>query len=118
MIPEIIETQKKLVALKHKVVPTFKYVNQLVEKDAKMRRKARKLFLKKIKGCDALLVLNRFEKKGRKNYISGCSFLEMGFAYALNKKIFLFQGMPDVTYKDEILAVRPKVLGGNLSKIR
>jgi len=41
-----------------------------------------------IKECDAILVLN-LEKNKIKNYIGGNTFLEMGFAHVLNKKIYL-----------------------------
>jgi hypothetical protein len=41
----------------------------------------------------------------------------MGFAHALGKKIYLLQGIPEVTYKDEIMAMKPIVLNGNLENI-
>lgn len=59
-----------------------------------------------IKDCDAILVLN-LSKNGVNNYIGGNTLLEMGFAYVLEKKIFLFNGIPDVNYKDEIKAMNP-----------
>lgn len=118
MISDIIDIQEKLISLKHDVIPAFKYVDELLENDELKKRNDRFSFLKKIEDCDALLVLNRFEKRGRKNYISGCSFLEMGFAHALKKKIFLLQDLPGVLYKDEILAMKPIVLKGNLNRIK
>jgi hypothetical protein len=41
----------------------------------------------------------------------------MGFAHALGKKIFLLDGIPNVSYKEEILAMKPIVLNGNLERI-
>lgn len=69
-----------------------------------------------IKDSDAVLIAN-FDKNGVKNYIGGNTFLEMGFAHVLNKKIFLFNGIPDMGYTDEIKAMRPVVLNGNLNLI-
>ncbi|MEK6937734.1 MAG: hypothetical protein AABX04_01690 [Nanoarchaeota archaeon] len=44
-------------------------------------------YWKVIQEADAVLIAN-FDKKGIKNHIGGNSFLEMGFAHVLNKKIF------------------------------
>ena len=71
---------------------------------------------KVIKRSDGILVAN-FDKKKIKNYIGGNAFLEMGFAHILRKKIFLLNPIPDVSYKDEILAMQPKLLNGDLSKV-
>ncbi|MBT4597706.1 hypothetical protein HOC76_01660, partial [bacterium] len=55
---------------------------------------------------DVLLVVN---EKLRKidSYIGGNTFLEMGFAHVLGKKIFLLNGIPDISYKAEIIAMQP-----------
>ena len=66
---------------------------------------------------DAILVVN-LTKKGIKNYIGGNTFLEMGFAFVLNKKIFLLNDIPDISYKDEILAMQPIILNRDLEKIK
>lgn len=66
---------------------------------------------------DAVLIVN-FDKNGIKNYIGGNSFLELGFAYVLNKRIYLLHSIPDMPYADEIKAMQPVVLGGDLSKIK
>ncbi len=71
-------------------------------------------YYEKIKKSDALLVVN-IDKNGVKNYIGGNAFLEMGFAHCLNKKIFLLNDIPKMTYKDEILAIKPIVLNGDFS---
>jgi len=69
-----------------------------------------------IKSADAILVAN-FDKKGIKNYIGGNSFLEMGFAHVLNKKIFLLNDIPDMIYSDELKAMQPIVTNGDFSRI-
>lgn len=69
-----------------------------------------------IKESDAILVLN-LDKNNIKNYIGGNVFLEMGFAHILDKKIFLLNEPPQMHYLDEILAMQPFILNGNLSKI-
>jgi hypothetical protein len=73
-------------------------------------------YWKKIKNSDAILVAN-FDKNNVKNHIGGNSFLEMGFAHVLRKRIFLLNEIPDMHYKDEIKAMQPVVLNGDLSKI-
>ena len=75
-----------------------------------------KLHYCKISESDAIFVLN-LEKKGIPGYIGGNTFLEMGFAYVLDKKIYLYNNIPDVSYSDEIIAMRPFVLEGDLSRI-
>jgi hypothetical protein len=71
-----------------------------------------------IKQSDAILVLN-YDRKGIKNYIGGNTFMEIGFAYVLGKKIFLLNPVPDIEYyKSEIEAVKPIILNGNLDEIR
>lgn len=73
-------------------------------------------YFEKIKDCDAILTVNE-EKKGIANYIGGNTFLEMGFAHVLNKKNYILNDIPEISYKDEILAMQPIVLNGNLKNI-
>lgn len=88
--------------------------------DIDFRNKAEEDLIKRyyrlIKESDAILVLN-IDKEGNKNYVGGNTFLEMGFAYILNKKVFLLNDIPDTSYKDEIVAMQPIILNGDLSKI-
>jgi len=72
---------------------------------------------KKINEADAILVLN-YEKKGIPNYIGGNTFLEMGLAFWLGKKIFLLHPVPDsMEYMTEMHAMQPVVLHGDITKI-
>jgi len=66
---------------------------------------------------DAILILN-YDKDNRKGWIGANSFLEMGFAHVLRKRIYLLNPIPDFDYfREEIEAMDPVVLGGNLNKI-
>ncbi|OGM60778.1 hypothetical protein A2892_01915 [Candidatus Woesebacteria bacterium RIFCSPLOWO2_01_FULL_39_10b] len=72
-----------------------------------------------IKDGDAILVINK-SKNGIKNYIGGNSFLEMGFAYILNKKIYTLNDLPDSLpiFYQELIAMQPISLRGDLNKIK
>lgn len=72
---------------------------------------------KKIERSEAILVVNE-DKKGVKGYIGGNTFLEMGIAFYLNKKIYLMKPIPKMEYELELQAMRPIVLGGDLTKLR
>lgn len=75
-----------------------------------------KRYYKLIKDGDAILVIN-LDKNGIRNYIGGNVFLEMGFAYCLDKKIYLLNEIPDMNYTDEIKAMQPIIIYGSLLKI-
>lgn len=66
---------------------------------------------------DAVLVLN-FDKNGIANYIGGNTLMELGFAHVHDKKIFLLNPIPKMAYSEEIEAVQPIVLNGDLSLIK
>ena len=74
-----------------------------------------------IKNMDAVLVLN-FDKitdeKIEKNYIGGATFLEIYDAYRLNKKIYLYNDIPEGMLYDEIQGFAPIIINGDLSKIK
>jgi len=80
------------------------------------KREAIKDHFDKITWCDAILVMN-YDKKGIANYIGGNTLLEMGIALYLNKPIYLWQPIPEIDYKEEILAMFPVVIDGDLKKI-
>uniref|UniRef100_UPI0032166709 hypothetical protein n=1 Tax=uncultured Draconibacterium sp. TaxID=1573823 RepID=UPI0032166709 len=85
--------------------------------DRKIKNDVIRGYFEKIKNADAILVLN-FDKKGISNYIGGNTFLEMGFAHVLNKRIFLYNNIPEMLYTDELLAFNPDILHGDLSLIK
>ena len=63
---------------------------------------------------DAVLVLN-LEKHGQPNYIGGATFLEIYMAWRMNKKIFLYNPIPDNLLKDELLGFGPKILNQDIT---
>lgn len=91
------------------------------EGDVIFRRKAEEDLIRRyyrlIKEADAILVVN-IDKKGIKNYIGGNVLMEMGFAYVLDKNIFLLNKIPQISYSDEIRAMRPVILNGDFGKIK
>ncbi len=124
---KMLELKKELAQLGHEVeISRFaaSYAGQPQEEKErrtivdKLHNDAIREFWEKIRKCDALLVLN-YDRKGVKNYIGGNTFLEIGFAHVLNKKIFLLNPIPDIEYyKSEIEATRPVILQGNLDNLK
>ena len=66
---------------------------------------------------DAVLVVN-LKKNGIKNYIGGNVLMELSQAYVNDKKIYLLNPIPDMFYKEEIVAMRPIVINGDFDKIK
>ncbi|MBI4020609.1 MAG: hypothetical protein HY369_00030 [Candidatus Aenigmarchaeota archaeon] len=87
--------------------------------DAFFRLKAERMreHFAKIRSADAILVLN-YDKPGKPAYIGPNTFLEMGVAFDLGKRIFVLHTLPeqDNAY-EELLAMDPVVLDGDLSRI-
>jgi diphthamide synthase subunit DPH2 len=90
--------------------------NQGEDVEAKIKNDVIRKYFHKIEESDAILVLN-FTKKEIENYIGGNTFLEMGFAHVLNKKIFVYNPLPDMHYKDELITFQPVVIDGDLGRI-
>lgn len=73
---------------------------------------------KNILESNAVLIVNG-KKHGVENYIGGNVLMEMGQAYVNHKKIFFLNGMPSgLSYMDEIEAMDPICLNGDLTKIK
>ena len=123
---EMVEAESKLKELGHEVMlPDFTHEYAKMDTLDKMHTESArnkveydliKGYFNKIKESEAVLILN-VERKGVKGYIGGNSFLEMGFAFVLNKPIYLFDKIPDVGYRDEIEAMSPILLNGDFTKI-
>lgn len=123
---QMVEVEKELQKHGHEVVlPRFSHeyaematLEQMHNESAANKVKYGLImeYFEEIKQGDAILVLNG-ERHGVPNYVGGNSFLEMGFAHVLNKKIFLLNPIPEMGYKDEMLAMQPIILNGDLSKI-
>ena len=74
---------------------------------------------KKIASSEAILVLN-YQKNNIQGYIGGSVLMEIGLAYYLQKKIFLFYDFPDekkLKYSLEVKLTKPIILNGDLNKI-
>lgn len=66
----------------------------------------------KVAWSDAVLITN-YDKNGVANYIGPNTLMEMGVAFHLNKKIFLLNPVPNTSWQEEILGMRPVVINGD-----
>ncbi len=124
--PEIVEVGKKLRKLGHDTtLPDFtEHYAILDSRDSmhiesaynKVEHDLIRGYFKVIRQHDAVLIYNH-SKNGIKNYVGGNTLIEMAFAHVLNKRIFMYNPIPDMQYKDEIEAMQPEVLDGNLTKV-
>ncbi|MFA5230111.1 MAG: hypothetical protein WC422_01530 [Candidatus Paceibacterota bacterium] len=87
------------------------------EEHKKFKTEMFELQNKKVAENDGILVLN-FEKNGLANYIGGAVFMEMIKAFELNKKIFLYNPVPNNILKDEIEGMDPIIINGDLNLIK
>lgn len=98
------------------------YKEKVMKKDYEKYLDMKKSFLfdhfDRIHNADAILVINDI-KNGEKNYIGGGTLVEMSIAFAEEKKIYMMNEIPEIKYfKDEIEAMRPIIINGDLRKIR
>ncbi len=71
----------------------------------------------KIDWSDGILVVNH-EKRGISGYIGGNTLIEIGVSFYLKKKIFILNPVSsDLSYKQEIMGMKPIMLNNNLSLI-
>jgi len=87
------------------------------EEHSAWKREMMKLHEPKIRANEGVLVLN-FEKNGQPNYIGGGTFMEVVKAWELEKRIFLYNDIPDNIFRDELLGINPTVIYGDLTKIK
>jgi hypothetical protein len=78
---------------------------------------AMRLHFQKVEWGDAVLILN-CDKNNIQNYIGANTLLELGLAFHLNKKLFLLNDIPEISYKEEILGMKPIVINKDLTKIK
>lgn len=121
---EMKAVQKKLEEAGHAVLMPVKAEGvDYWSEDNRSRVEAKKKFelikehLEKIKKSEAILVVN--QTKGEiENYIGANTFLEMGFAHYWQKKIYLWNPLPNQPYiRDEIETIDPVIIKGNLTLI-
>ena len=116
------EIQKQLEADGHEVLMPVKAPGvDYWAADNTSRVKAKKTLelinehLFKIEKSDAILVVN-MTKGDVENYIGANTFLELGFAHWLGRKIFLLNPIPNQPYiLDEVLTIDPIVVNGDAS---
>jgi predicted RNA-binding protein with PUA domain len=120
---EMLNIKKKLEEQKH-IVIVPKNIEMHANNSIKIENIKEKIeenlirhYFEEIKNWDSILVLNK-DKNNIKNYIGGNCLIEMAFAHVLNKKIFLLNSIPEMTYKDEIEAMQPIILNNNLEKVK
>ena len=58
-----------------------------------------------------------FEKNGQVNYIGGATFLEIFRAFDIGNKIFLYNPIPQNIFEDELKAMDPTVINGDLKLV-
>lgn len=123
---EMAEAQKELEARGFRVLVPIELGNKKTN-EAYMSRDEDKIstkieydfireHFKKIEKSDAILILN-YKKKRIAGYIGGNTFLEMGYAFGLRKKIYLLYSIPKMDYSVEMHAMKPSVLNGDLKKL-
>lgn len=123
---KMLELEEKLKAGGHEIILP-KFTKEYAELDSaeKMHSESAKNkmdhdlirdYYNEIDKSDAILVINE-KRHDIENYIGGNSFLEMGFAHILDKKIFLLNRIPEMSYSDEIIAMNPIVINNDLNKI-
>lgn len=133
---EILSVKEKLEKLGHEVkmwssevknekgqlisVQEYYKIRRVAKEDEKWvwKRKAEAVLrhFNKVAWSNAILVAN-YDKNNIKNYIGGNTLMEMGLAFFLKKKIYLLNEIPELSYKEEILGVKPIILNGDLNKI-
>ena len=121
---DMLKAKDRLEELGHAVLMPIKAdgVDYWAE-DNSTRVEAKKKFnfisehMNKIEKSEAILVVN-ITKGDIENYIGANTFLEIGYAYHRDKKIYFLNSIPAQKYiEDEILTIEPTVLYGDLTKI-
>ena len=87
--------------------------------DAKpaMKKKFIDAHLQKIQTSDAVLIAN-YLKRGIQGYVGPNTLIEIAFAYALKKQIFLLQPMADQPCKDEVDGLVVVQMSGDVRNVR
>jgi predicted RNA-binding protein with PUA domain len=124
---KMVEVEKELLKYGHSVIlPKFTKEYAGFDSIEKMHSESAhnkiihdliKGYFNEIEQGDSILVINE-ERKGINGYIGGNSLIEMAFAHVLGKKIFLLNPVPEMSYTDEIIAMKPAVINNDLGLIK
>lgn len=118
--------KKKLEEMGHIIELPNSYNNPKAEKEAwdlgdkahsEFKKKMFKRSAKTISNMDAVLTLN-FDKNGKENYIGGATFLELYEAFMQEKKIYMYNPIPEEILYDEISGFSPIIIKGNLDLVK
>lgn len=97
------------------------YWNDLMDNNpkefAKIKGERIKLHFDKIKASDAILILN-YDKHGKNNYVGPNTFLEMGYAFGVGKKIFVLNHLPKDYHYEELISMNPVCLNNDLEEVK
>lgn len=113
---KIARVKNSLESLEHKVL--MPSMRKFADKEAvsKARYHLLREHFDNIDKSDAILVAN-YDNKGIRGYIGGSCLLEMGKAFDRRIPIFLINDIPKMSYSDEIIALKPIVIGEDYSLI-
>jgi predicted RNA-binding protein with PUA domain len=120
---DMLRIKEELEKRKHKVtVPagTKKHADGIIKNEDKWEKlelNPIKAYYEEIKKNDAIIVINK-DKNKIKGYVGGNSLIEIAFAYVLGKRIFLLNPIPEMSYSDEITAMKPNVINNNFDLIK
>ena len=118
--------KEKLEEMRHEIELPNSYYTPNAEKESwskgaeahsEFKSRMFRMSADRIKEMDAVLTLN-YEKNGKKDYIGGSTFLELYEAFMNNKKIFLYNDIPEGILYDEISGFSPIVIHGNLDLVK
>ena len=109
------------VRLRHETVDVSEYYSMRKKKLTPELLGAKRQLMDKhfatIRECDAILVLN-FDRQRKRGYVGGNTFLEMGIAYWLGKKVFIWKKPSErLPYSEEIMAINPINVEENVERI-
>ena len=94
------------------------YYSQLpAEQKAGVKREFIDAHLEKIKRSTSILVAN-YQKHGIPGYVGPNTLIEIAFAYALEKKLYLLNPLGEQPCRDELLALGIKLVDPEFSQIR
>lgn len=86
--------------------------------DYKRKAYLTKKHFQEIEKGDSILVLN-YKKNGKDGYIGGAVLAEMMIAFYFRKPIYILNPIDGTSgFKEEILGVLPKIVNGDLLKIK
>ena len=123
---DIAPIKEKLEQMGHKIELPNSYYHQEAEKEAweagdkahsEFKSRMFKMSAERIAKVDAVFTLN-FDKNGKKNYIGGATFIELYEAFMQNKKIYLYNDIPEGMLYDEISGFSPIVIKGELDLVK